>query len=141
MNDDIFKGYFHELKGKLKHQWAELTDDELQAIEADHEAIFGILQKHYGYTKEQIKSSLTSLVAGIADKAHNAKNEISDLKQEFSRLGDQFQSGLKALSEKIKQGTATSQEATRTAVQNHPLTALGVAAGLGLLLGYVLKKN
>lgn len=55
MNKKIFHGNWLEIKGKLKEKWAKLTDDDLLKIEANHDEIYGILEKYEGYTKEEIK--------------------------------------------------------------------------------------
>jgi uncharacterized protein YjbJ (UPF0337 family) len=58
MNKDILGGQWEEVKGKLKQQWAKLTDDDLKAIEGNSEEIYGKLRKHYGYSKEEIEQQL-----------------------------------------------------------------------------------
>ncbi|KTD61142.1 CsbD family protein [Legionella spiritensis] len=55
MNRDIFEGKWDEVKGKMKKAWGKLTDDDLKEIEGNHEEIFGKLQKHYGYTRQEIE--------------------------------------------------------------------------------------
>lgn len=59
MNHSILQGNWKELKGKVKQQWGKLTDDDLLAIEGKTEEIYGKLQKHYGYSKEQAEEELT----------------------------------------------------------------------------------
>ena len=53
MNRDILKGNWKELKGKVRERWGELTDDEIDQIEGEREQLVGVLQKHYGYAKEE----------------------------------------------------------------------------------------
>ncbi len=53
MNSDILKGKWKEIKGGLKNQWGKLTDDDVTQIEGKEEKLLGILQKRYGYTKDQ----------------------------------------------------------------------------------------
>lgn len=58
MNKDIFQGKWEELKGHMKKTWGKLTDDDLKQIEGNQQEIFGKLQKHYGYTKEQAEKAI-----------------------------------------------------------------------------------
>jgi len=58
MNEDIFKGNWEIIKGKLKQAWGKLTDDDIQDIKGNQEEIFGKLQKHYGYSKEKAKEEV-----------------------------------------------------------------------------------
>ncbi len=57
MNEDIIKGKWNEIKGAIKEQWGELTDDDLVEIEGKTEKLAGILQTKYGYTKEKAEQA------------------------------------------------------------------------------------
>ncbi|KTD59129.1 stress response protein [Legionella sainthelensi] len=58
MNKDIFQGKWEEVKGHMKKTWGKLTDDDLKQIEGNQQEIFGKLQKHYGYSKEQVEKAI-----------------------------------------------------------------------------------
>ena len=53
MNREQFEGNWHQLKGKIKEKWGKLTDDDMTRINGKYEQFVGILQKKYGYTREQ----------------------------------------------------------------------------------------
>jgi len=53
MNKDSLKGKWNQLKGKIKSQWSELTDDDLKQSEGDREIIVGKIQEKYGKDKEK----------------------------------------------------------------------------------------
>jgi uncharacterized protein YjbJ (UPF0337 family) len=53
MNNDQFQGKWKQLKGKVKQQWGQLTDDDIQSINGSHEVLVGKLQERYGYAKEE----------------------------------------------------------------------------------------
>ncbi len=58
MNEDIFKGKWHEIKGKVKQQWGKLTDDDITQMKGTQEELQGILQKKYGYQKEEAEKEV-----------------------------------------------------------------------------------
>lgn len=58
MNKDIFSGHWNEVKGKMKEKWGKLTDDDLTQIEGKRDKFLGILQKRYGYAKDQAEKEL-----------------------------------------------------------------------------------
>lgn len=58
MANDIIKGHWKEIKGKLKQQWGKLTDDDITTMEGNFEELSGKLQKSYGYQKEQAKKEI-----------------------------------------------------------------------------------
>ena len=53
VNWDIIKGKWTQLKGELRKQWGQLTDDEWDQIAGDREKLIGKLQEHYGWTREE----------------------------------------------------------------------------------------
>lgn len=55
LNRDVIKGEWNEIKGEIKAKWGRLTDDDLTEIAGDEEILFGILQKRYGYAKEEVE--------------------------------------------------------------------------------------
>lgn len=58
---DRLKGNWNELKGKIKEEYAELTDDELTYQEGQEDQLLGKLQQKTGKTKQQVKEWIDSL--------------------------------------------------------------------------------
>lgn len=58
MNEDIIKGNWKELKGKITKQWGKLTDDDVTQMEGSYEELAGKLQKAYGYQQDQAKKEI-----------------------------------------------------------------------------------
>ena len=54
MNSTEAKGNWNELKGKLKQQFAELTDNDLMFEEGKRDEMIGQLQIKLGKTKEEM---------------------------------------------------------------------------------------
>jgi uncharacterized protein YjbJ (UPF0337 family) len=48
------KGNWNILKGKLKQQYAELTDDDLTYVEGKEDELMGRIQKRTGKTQEEL---------------------------------------------------------------------------------------
>lgn len=55
------KGNWHELKGKIKQQYADLTDDDLLYAEGKEDELLGRLEKKLGKTKEEISKTIDNL--------------------------------------------------------------------------------
>ena len=58
MNRFTLKGDWNIAKGKLKQQWATLTDDDLQYIEGQGDELIGRIQKRTGETREAVEKAL-----------------------------------------------------------------------------------
>ena len=71
MNRDIIKGHWNELKGKVKQQWGELTDDDVTKLEGNFDELAGVLQKKYGYQKDEAEKEIDAFVKTTGfDKSH-----------------------------------------------------------------------
>ena len=58
MNSDGLIGNWNVVKGKLKQQYAQLTDNDLILVEGKEDELFGRLQVLLGRTKEEILASI-----------------------------------------------------------------------------------
>ncbi len=58
MNWDQIEGNWKQFAGKAKEKWGKLTDDELAKTAGKQEQLSGILQKKYGYAKDQAEKEL-----------------------------------------------------------------------------------
>lgn len=62
MDEDIFKGKWKEIKGKVKQKWGKLTDDDVTQMQGSYEELAGKLQKTYGYQKDQAKKEIDNFI-------------------------------------------------------------------------------
>ena len=61
MNSTEVKGRWGEIKGKLKQQFATLTDNDLMYEEGKEEELLGRLQKKLGRSKEEVDEIIRRL--------------------------------------------------------------------------------
>jgi uncharacterized protein YjbJ (UPF0337 family) len=52
------KGDWNIIKGKLKQQWARLTDDDLQYLDGKQDELVGRIQKRTGETREAVEDAI-----------------------------------------------------------------------------------
>ena len=57
---DKIKGNWNELKGKLKQQYGQLTDNDLTYVEGKEDELYGRLQQKLGKTKDQVREMFES---------------------------------------------------------------------------------
>ena len=62
MNDEIFKGNWEKIKGKIKVQWGKFTDDDIMKMNGKYQEFQGELQKKYGYQKEKAKEEIDTFI-------------------------------------------------------------------------------
>jgi len=61
MNTLSMKGSWKEIAGKLKQQFANLTDDDVLFTEGKEEELLGRLQQKLGKTKEEVRTLVAKL--------------------------------------------------------------------------------
>jgi uncharacterized protein YjbJ (UPF0337 family) len=61
MNSLKLKGNWNEVAGKLKQQFANLTDDDLLFKKGKEEELLGRLQTKVGKTKEELRKIISKL--------------------------------------------------------------------------------
>jgi len=61
MNKLLVKGTWNEAAGKLKQQYANLTDDDLLLKKGKEEELLGRLQNKLGKTKEEVRKIISNL--------------------------------------------------------------------------------
>ncbi|MEZ4712139.1 MAG: CsbD family protein [Caldilineaceae bacterium] len=62
MNSDILQGKWQQLKGHVKEQWGELTDNEVAQTEGNYDQLVGLLQEKYGYARERAEQEVSNWV-------------------------------------------------------------------------------
>ena len=61
MDKLTIKGNWNEMAGKLKQQFAGLTDDDVLLREGTEEELLGRLQKKLGKTREEVRALIEKL--------------------------------------------------------------------------------
>ena len=64
-NSDQIKGKWLEIKGKVKQQWAKLTDDDMENMSSKVDELAGKIQQHYGTSKEEAHNAIRDFEAKL----------------------------------------------------------------------------
>ena len=89
LNEDTLKGKWNEAKGEIQKMWGKLTDDDMDQAKGQLTALKGIIQQHYGESKESVQNKLndyfgnvwSDLKHGVAETAEKAKNAASEARE------------------------------------------------------------
>jgi uncharacterized protein YjbJ (UPF0337 family) len=58
MDWNRIEGNWKQFKGKIKEQWGQLTDDDIDKMEGNREVFEGKIQEKYGLGKDQAKRNV-----------------------------------------------------------------------------------
>jgi uncharacterized protein YjbJ (UPF0337 family) len=67
MNWDRIEGNWKQLKGKVKAQWGDLTDDDLDVVAGRREQLAGKVQERYGLAKDEAERQVASWERSATD--------------------------------------------------------------------------
>jgi uncharacterized protein YjbJ (UPF0337 family) len=59
MEWDRIESNWTQFKGSAKQQWGKITDDHLDMVAGERDALLGKIQKYYGITREQAEGQLS----------------------------------------------------------------------------------
>lgn len=59
MNQSTLKGKWNEMKGKAREQWGELTNDDIDKVQGQHEQLVGVIQQRYGKARDEVEREVT----------------------------------------------------------------------------------
>jgi len=63
MNEDILKSQWTQIRGQIKVWWSVLTDEDLDKINGRRDRLISMLQKKYGFTKDEATRELDDHLA------------------------------------------------------------------------------
>lgn len=64
MNEDIIKGKWKQLSGKIQAKWGKLTNDDLNVAEGNTEYLVGKIQERYGIKKDEAEKQVRDFNGG-----------------------------------------------------------------------------
>jgi len=68
MNWDRIEGNWKQLKGKIKEQWGDLTDDDIDRIAGKKDQLAGRLQETYGIGKDEAERQIDRWAGSYDEK-------------------------------------------------------------------------
>jgi uncharacterized protein YjbJ (UPF0337 family) len=75
-NRDVLHGKWKQIRGKVKAQWAQIADHDLDRIMGQREQLVGLVQKKYGYTKAKAEQDVDLFLKKLNLRAPNSINAI-----------------------------------------------------------------
>ncbi|QDU95392.1 CsbD family protein [Lignipirellula cremea] len=131
VSQETLLGRWSEIKGKLQERWGELTNDPGLQFEGDVNRLVGHIHVKTGETREQIESYLDELVNQGSDMASRAYNRVSEAAVTASKRSQEA-------ADAVNQAVHDGYQQTEAVVRKHPMEALAVCFGVGLITGVVV---
>lgn len=118
---------FEALLPTIQQEWPEVARHTLEATRGSFEHVVEAISRQTGVTSTGVRQQLLDLVHVTTDQAHQVADSLKPLEEQLEHLLDDLNTTLRPRIEKP--------------VRERPLMALGIAAGVGLLLGMLLSSG
>ncbi len=122
-----FRDRFESLLPSIQREWPEVARSTLEATRGSFDTVVEVIARQTGRTSEGVKHQLLELVQVTGDQAHHLADSLRPLEEQLEQLLDDLNASLRPRIEKP--------------VRERPLMALGIAAGVGVLVGVLLGSG
>jgi len=130
INEEVLKGSWRQVSGKLKQHWGKLSDDDVRSFDGNVEQLVGRLQHKTGEAREVIERFLgqatdqvSTINAGLRDAAQVAGAKVTN--------------AVDGTYDALRYG----YEEAQAFVQERPAPSIAVAFGLGVASGLVATTD
>lgn len=123
----VFRERFEALLPRIQREWPEVARHTLEATRGSFEQVVEEISRQSGTTSAGVRRQLTDLLQVTTEQAGQMAESLRPLEERLEGLLDELNATLRPRIEKP--------------VRERPLLALGVAAGVGLLVGLLLSSG
>ena len=160
VNEQIIRGRWTELRGKVKERWGVLTDDDLVLAQGNADQLVGIIERRTGESREQIERDLDRLTDDLSsqmeDVRHRAAAAAASASEAVKQYGDRASESAREYADRAGEAARQQYEQLQAqygqvaaaaqarladaeqAVRRNPIESLCVAFGTGLIAGVVV---
>lgn len=66
--DNLLSAKWNQIKGEIKQQWGDLTDDEIDRARGNRDELVGILQEKYGKSEAQAEREVDEFLGALSEQ-------------------------------------------------------------------------
>ena len=121
----LFREQFEQFLPTIQREWPEVARHTLEATRGSLDTVVEVIARQTGRTSDGVKDQLLDLLTLGEDQAQQWADSLRPLEEQLEQLLDDLNTNLRPRIEKP--------------VRERPLMALGLAAGVGVLLGLMLS--
>jgi len=130
-NEQVIKGNWNEIKGKVKSKWGEITDDDLKNFRGDVDQLVGTIQRKTGEARESIERFFADLTSNGAASISRASESVREYAQHAMEA---VQDSTHHAADSVREGYGEVEDMVR----QRPGESLAVCFGVGIITGVVL---
>ena len=125
LSDQWFSERFESLLPKIQERWPDLAKQTLEATRGSLDDVVRVISEHSGKTTQGVQEQLEDLFHSASNRTRDLADSVEPLEKQLEELLDELN---KTLRPRIE-----------TPVRQRPLLAIGIAAGIGVVLGVLVS--
>jgi ElaB/YqjD/DUF883 family membrane-anchored ribosome-binding protein len=122
-----FRERFESLLPEIQRRWPEVARHTLEATRGSFDEVTHVIADQTGRTATAVRHQLQELAGIAGESTHRIGETLQPLEKQLEGLLDELNTTLRPRIEKP--------------VRERPLMALGIAAGVGVVLGLLLSSG
>ena len=124
-SDHHFRERFESLLPSIRRRWPDLAHHTLEATRGSMDEVVRLIEQNTGLTPQGVREQLEELMHSAGESGRHLADSLDPLEQQLEQLLDELNTTLRPRIERP--------------VRQRPLLALGVALGVGVLIGTMLS--
>lgn len=165
MNLDTFEGQWTRVRGEITSWWDRLTDADLEKVAGKKEALVGLVQEKYQYTRERAQqevdrrlqeysdkrgaSGASRMIETVQETAHNVASSLAETAGEVKAQAEAAAStAATTVADTVAGAVSFLQETSvkdvagnlTDLIRRHPIPSLLIGLGVGFVLGRIVDK-
>ena len=124
-SEQWFTEQFDNLLPKIQERWPDLAKQTLEATKGSLDDLINVISLHSGKNSFGVKEQLEELFNSATDTTRGLAESLEPLEKQLEDLLDDLNTTLRPKIEKP--------------VRKRPLLAIGIAAGIGVLFGLIIR--
>jgi uncharacterized protein YjbJ (UPF0337 family) len=120
-------GTWNDIKGHVKNEWGNISDDEFKQVEGNVDRLVGLIQKKTGAARTEIEKTIRSWSqqsASMLDSASHAAQGVAQSAQEYM--------------DHARETAGEQYGRAQDLVRQRPAESVMISFGTGLVLGVVV---
>ena len=124
LSEQWFTERFESLLPSIQERWPNLAKQTLETTRGSLDELIRVISQHSGKTNQGVQEQLEELFNSASDRTRDFADSLEPLEKQLEDLLDELNSTLRPKIEKP--------------IRQRPLVAIGIATGIGVLLGVLL---
>ena len=120
-----FRERFESLLPTIRERWPDLAEHTLEATRGSVDELVQLIERNTGLTPQGVREQLEEMLHTAGDRSRDWADSLDPLEEQLEQLLDDLNRTLRPKLERP--------------VRQRPLLAVGVALGVGVLIGAMLN--